>query len=916
MNKFRIKELKVEWISSERREKGGAGCCPVLDTDKPHISWILESDRPNTKQSMWQAVIQHTEESGQVTDWNSGCMDSEQSHDIVYDGKPLQSFTEYEISVMVQDNYQRSCAKRMHFETGNMEPDQWQICWMVPMQQKPVADSRWHQELEKEPDGSSGLTPCLYLRKEIYINKPVKKARAYLTARGIYHFLIDGEKISDVEFAPGFTAYEKYLEYQVYDVTECLDRGSHVIGIILADGWYLGHIGVAGMNCQYGTEKSVFAEIHLTYEDGLKEVITGKEGVVSNTGALMYSDLFVGEKYDAGAEKQGWALPGYSALGWQTVRTEEAAGTALRAAYGDPVRVVRTISAAQILHTPKGELVVDFGQVLAGRVSVIFRNTIPGQQIIMHHTEVLDKEGNYYHNIVGNYKDQRDVYICSGKEEERYIPHFTFHGFRYVKIEGYQCDTLAGDIRAQVICSDMEDTGNFVCSNKKLNQLMHNIRWSQYGNMLSLPTDCPQRERAGWTGDAQIFSETAAFNMDVSAFFGRWMRNVRKEQVQDGQIPVVVPYHKSYRPENLGIDGKDSAAGWGDVVILLPWNMYRAYGDISWLADNYDAMVKWLAYVRQEAENGLQERYKKADRRTLERQKYLWNTGFNFGDWLVPSLSTPSLDGSVDAVSCMERTKDEIATCYYAHSARLLSVIAGILGREEEAENYGHLFEVIRKAYAEEYITKDGLLRSDMQGTYVIALAFDMLPQEVRGRAAGRLKELIETNNGCLDTGFLSVNYLLDTLCDIGMPETAYQVLFQEKAPSWLYAVNRGATTVWEAWNAIDEEGMPSACSFNHYAFGCVGSFLYRRIGGLQIMEPGYQRFRVRPDFACGLDGAEVNYKSVYGEIVIAWKRVDAGYEVTIKVPVNTTAEVELPGIQETVGSGEYLYKVQGGSGI
>lgn len=913
MGHLKIKELKIEWISSNRRqERTGAVYCPVLDIKNPGISWILESEERNTLQTAYQICVSHREDACETEDWDSGWISSDQSHDIIYAGRELVSFTEYRLNVRVRDNHGGSAEKNMGFETGCMDPADWDMKLMVPEQDEPLEDTGFVQQLEEEPDSSKELTPCLYLRKRIEVKKAVKKARAYMTAQGIYHFLIDGEKILDVEYAPGFTAYDKYLEYQAYDVTACLTKGNHALGIILADGWYLGHIGVAGMNCQYGKRKAVCMELHVVYEDGTKEILHGDEEFVSSAGGLEYSDLFVGEGFDALKEPEGWAETEYPAEGWIPVKTEAFHTEILRAAYGDPVRAVRTLPAAQLLHTPKNELVVDFGQVLAGRAVFTFRNTKRGQKIVLRHTEVLDSEGNYYHNIVGNFKDQRDVYVCKGGEVEEYAPRFTFHGFRYVRIEGYDSDSLLQDARAQAMYSDMEDTGSFSCSDERLNQLMHNIVWSQYGNMLSVPTDCPQRERAGWTGDAQIFCETAALNMDVSAFFKRWMQNMRLEQTPDGQIPVVIPYHRSYRPENLGIDGKDSAAGWGDAVTVLPWNMYLAYGDVRWLSQNYDAMTRWLRYVKKEAEEGLQERYQDADEKTLARQKFLWNTGFNFGDWLVPSLSNPDAEGNVNTMACMERTKDEIATCYFAYSAKLLSKIAGILGKEQDAETYHQLFLNIRKAYQEEYVKEDGRLISDMQGTYIIALAFDMLPDEVRGSAAVRLKELIDENNGCLDTGFLSVNYILDTLCAEGMPETAYQILYQEKTPSWLYEVKKGATTVWEAWNAIGEDNMPVACSMNHYAFGCVGSFLYRRIGGLQIIEPGYRRFRVRPDFSCGLAGARVSYKSVYGKISVVWKQTADGYEVDMTVPVNTEAEIDLPGIQEVVGSGKYQYKVKG----
>lgn len=909
---MRIAELKAEWISSERAPEWLAHeYIPILDTERPVFSWRMDNTERNTVQKSFRINVFHSDGEKARDDWDSGLLYTE-DQSIEYAGKALLSFTEYTVLLQVWDNHGFTAQKTMCFETGRMNDTIWRGVFLIPEQKEAVPDEKWAQDLEKDPDNSRNLTPAVYLRKELTVGRKVKRARLYATAHGVYQAVLDGRRVGDIELAPGFTSYDSFLEYQAYDLTDRLTAGSHVLGIVLADGWYLGHIGVTGMNCQYGTKKAFFCEIHIEYEDGSAEVVTGQEGFFSRTGAIVYSDIFVGERYDARLEESDWMTPGDLPEGWSAAADCLPAETGMRASYGEPVRCKQVLKPKQIIRSQKNELLIDFGQVLAGKAKIVFRNTRPGQEIVLRHTEVLDAEGCYYHNIMGQFKDQRDAYVCRGAEEEEYTPYFTFHGFRYIKIEGYEADTLQEDAKALVMYSDMEDTGSFSCSDERLDQLFHNILWSQYGNMLSIPTDCPQRERAGWTGDAQIFCETAALNMDISAFMKRWLYNIRLDQKTDGQIPVVVPYHKSYHPETIGIDGKDSAAGWGDVITFLPWRMYQATGDRRWLTDNYDAMKKWVEYVRKEAEDGIPEKYIDAPEEVRERQHYLWNTGFNFGDWLVPSLSSPDAEGQTDAFGCAARTKDEISTAYFAKTTDLLEQIAGILGKEDDRKQYKELAEKIRRAFAEEYVTDDGKLISDMQGNYVIALAFDMIRGEARRTAAERLFELIHANGDCLDTGFLSVDLLLDVLCKEGRSDLAYTILFQEKAPSWLYEVKMGATTIWEAWKAILPDGTPSGCSFNHYAFGCVGRFLYQRIGGLKISEPGYREFVVEPDFSCRLDHAEVSHRSPYGRIAVRWEKQDGRYRVSAEIPAGTHARIILPGMEERVGSGNYCYTLGG----
>lgn len=904
---LRIDELKIEWISSKREGRWRrTGYLPILDAEKPVFSWRLSSSEKNTFQTKYRIRVCNADRP-EAEVWSGGEQETGiQSAE--YAGPAFDSFSEYVCILEVRDNHGMTAEKTMTFETGRMSGDPWRSSFLVPRQKCPAGDVSWKGELEKDPDNSGDLTPALRIRRDFVTEKKVRKGRVYATAHGVYELYLDGRRISDVELAPGFTSYHSFLEYQAYDITPFLAPGEHTLGVLLGDGWFLGHIGVTGMNCQYGEKKALFCEIHLEYEDGSEKVLGGSGGFFSQESALDYSDLFVGECIHAEKASQRWNLPGEWPGVWEPVMEEFSAGDALKAAYGEPVRCVRRLPAKSAFHSSKGELILDFGQVLAGKAEIILRDTKPGQKVVFRHTEVLDAEGNYYHNIAGNFKDQRDVYICRGAEEERYCPHFTFHGFRYIRVEGYENENLREDAAAWAMYCDMEDTGSFSCSDARLNQLFRNIVWSQYGNMLSVPTDCPQRERAGWTGDAQIFCETAALNMDVSAFFRRWMFNLRLDQKEDGQIPVVSPYHKSYHPEVIGIDGNESAAGWGDVIAFLPWRMYLAYGDVRWLRENYTAMKRWAGYVRREAENGIPEANRHLSGERLEDQKYLWNTGFNFGDWLVPSLSSPDENGQADVVACMERTKDEISTCYYAELIRILAGIAEILQEPEDALYYSRLAERIREAFRREYVRDDGRLISDMQGTYVIAVAFDMLTESQSEAAAGRLRELILENQGCLDTGFLSVDRILDVLCGTGSRDLAYEILFQRRAPSWLYEVEQGATTVWEAWKAIMPDGTPSACSFNHYAFGCVGRFLYQRIGGLCVEKPGYRKFRVEPDFHCGLQNAEIEYRCVFGQIRIRWNVSDGAYRLTVEIPAGAEARICLPDQTLLAGSGTWSY--------
>ncbi len=830
-------------------------------------------------------------------------MESGESAHIIYGGESLESKTVYYWSVKIWDNHGNVSkeSETAAFETAFLHVGEWRAKWIEPEQataveEKPVSLHEVIKCKTVAPD-SIDMKPCQYIRKNFKAEKEVKSARVYATAHGLYKLFLDGERVSDIEFAPDNTVYSEYLQYQTYDITDKLAVGEHTIGAILADGWYAGRVGLTGDSCQYGNMLGLLLQMEIRYADGTAVMIGSDSSFKSLTGPLIYSDIFVGEKYDATKELTGWAEPDYDDGNWKAVREAEYDRNALVAQYGEPVRVCKVIKPVKIYTSPKGETLVDFGQVMAARVKFSVKDAVKGTKIILEHSEIVDQEANFLNNILGRYKNQTDTYICKGGGIETYEPLFTFHGFRYLKITGYPGDMNAAGLEAQVLYSDMEIIGNFECSDPRLNQLQHNIFWSQISNMLSIPTDCPQRERAGWTGDAQIFAPTASYNMNVAPFFKRWLRNMEKDQLPDGQIPNVVPYLKAYHPGN-GLEGMDThcSAGWGDAAVILPWTLYNAYGEKAILEENYEMMKKWVAYIVRTAENDNPDNLGEVTPEREEHLKYMWNTHFHFGDWLTPSVSFNFETGDVDMIQSAYKTMDLVPSFYYAYSADLLSKMAAILRREADAEYYAGLNKKVREAFIYEYVDNKGHIKTNLQGIYVLALKMGMVPDMLRKNTLEKLIEMIHDNDNKLDTGFLSVPFLLDILKEEGRLDLAYDLLFQEECPSWLYEVKMGATTIWEAWQAVLPDGKPTSVSYNHYAFGCVGDFMYRVIAGINAAESGYKKIAIKPEFDSRIASARGTLATIYGKVISSWSIEGHLVTVNVTIPANTTADIYLPG--------------------
>ena len=872
-----------------------------IDVKRPSLSWKLAANRRGVRQTAYQVQVSITEEWEKFV-WDSGKVLSDQSVAVVYAGADLVSRQRYFWRVRVWDegDVVTGWSETAVWETALLHATDWQAQWIEP-EQKPAqpeptipAFQNFGMNSPMPGDDYARLNPCQYLRKGFVAQNAISKARLYATAHGVYQLTLNGVRVGDLELAPEATAYDSYLQYQTYDVTDLIKPGANVLGAVLGDGWYCGRVGLPGSSCLYGDMLALLVQLEVVYENGRSTTIISDSDFKSATGALVYSDLSIGERYDANLELGNWHEPDFDDQAWQAVNIADYGYANLVAHYGEPLRVVEEIAPVAILHTPKGETVVDFGQNINGKMRMQVQAAAP-TEIVLDYFEMLDAEGNALHQIHTRNKDQRDVYVAKGGGAEQYEPLFTMHGFRYVRLTGYPGEPQLGNFVGLVMVSDMRDSGSFACSDERLNQLQKNIYWSQRGNMASLPTDCPQRERAGFTGDAQIFIATACFNMDVYPFFTRWLYSLQKDQRENGQVPVIVPYWQSYIEmfDTLHA-GQHTSAGWGDACVVVPWVLYQFYGDERVLAENYETMVRWLDYVQREAEMGVPERLgEELTPEARERQRYLWNTGFHFGDWLMPSLTAVHGSPMLGA----EYTKEITASTSYAYNTELMAQVAQVLGREDDYQRYSSLNGKIREAFAAEYVDDEGKLPlHHYQGMYVLALQARAVAEEKRPLLTHQLVKLIAQNGYKLDTGFVSVPYLLDVLCENGRSDIAYKLLFQTECPSWLYEVEQGATTIWEKWDAIKPDGTVQVTSYNHYAFGCVGGWLYRYVAGLDKALPGYKHIVIHPHPHEKLSWAKATYQSVYGEIVSGWEVKEGMMRVEVTIPPNTRATIHLPG--------------------
>ena len=838
---LKLQNLRIENLTS-----------PIgLDVTHPRFSWQLVSDKRNSFQTAFEIIVREPGK-GKVIKWGSGKILSDQSVQVEYAGNQLQSGQRYWWQVRVWDNSGNVSAwsEPAYWQTGLFTAADWKAKWIQP----------------GYPGDSVGQVSPL-LRKQFAVNKKILSATAYITAHGLYEAQINGIRIGDAYLTPGWTSYNKRLQYQVYDVSTLVKTGNNAIGATLGSGWYRGHLAWNDNKNIYGKDIALLLQLQITYKDGSIETIVTDETWESAKGNIVTSEIYDGETIDARNEKTGWALPGYNDAQWNRVKLGVFGFDNLIGTYNEPIRKHEIFKPVKVITTPKGEKVLDFGQNLVGWVQLKLRGN-KGDTVHIYHAEVLDKAGNFYTDNLRAAKATA-TYILNGNGEENFEPHFTFFGFRYIKIEGIDASLQPEDFTAIAMYSDMRPTGSFISSDSLLNQLQHNIQWGQKGNFLDVPTDCPQRdERLGWTGDAQVFSRTAAYNMGVNNFFSKWLKDVAADQNTDGGVPFVIP--------NVLGTGAASSTGWADVCTIIPWNMYLAYGDKKILETQYPSMKAWVEYMHSKSRDNL------------------WNTGFHFGDWL---FYRPDDDNSGRAAVS---DKYLIAQCFYAHSTQLLINTASVLGKTEDVASYTTLLQHIKDAFIKEYTTANGRLVSATQTAYVLALNFDMLPLALRTQAVERLVQNIKDYDYHLTTGFLGTPYLCHILNRFGYTDIGYKLLLQDTYPSWLYPVKMGATTIWERWDGQKPDSSfqtPGMNSFNHYAYGAIGDWMYRVVAGLDTYEdgPGYKHIKIQPHIGGGLTFVAADLQTNYGNAGSHWKIENGQLLFDVEIPVNTTATVYIP---------------------
>ena len=835
---FEIQEIRAEHA-----------LVPVItDNKRPRFSISFTSDRRDS--SLRSARIR-------LGAWEA---EIEDPLNITYSGPELEPLTEYTVQVEATDDAGNIARASTKFSTGRLGLA-WKGGW--------ISDPDYHVESPNSP------TPMCF-RRRFTARKEVRTLRVFTTALGVYDLYLDGRRLNEDYFAPGFTNYEADLQYTIHEIHD-LPAGEHELLAVVAGGWAIGrttHVDdtTKSKSKLSADRQALLCELRLDYADGQRDILgSDARWEVTEDGPWRFADFFDGEVYDARIEMK--------AANWRSAAVEKLRiKPKLSVRYGLPVTAHEVLEPVAWTEAPSGELICDFGQNIAGVVSFQLTGKA-GQKLVFRHAEALENGELYVQNLRSAKQELR--YICREGEQE-YSPRFTYMGFRYVGIRGVEKENLK--IKALAVYSDLETVGSFRCSNKDLNQLQSNLSWSGRDNFVDIPTDCPQRdERQGWTGDIALFSPTACFNFEMSRFLEKWLRDLASEQTATGAIPFVVPARKGVTPTM-------TTSCWGDSCILVPWALYRANGDKSLLARQYPSMKKYMADVKRWAALSL----------PIHGSPYILKLPFQFGDWCAPYGSV--LDWLAKG--------PWVGTAYFFRSCRLMSEIAAILGKDEDSRRYAALAEKVRAAFRKVFTDGKGHMKEEFQTAYVLALAFDLAEGDERAVMAERLWALVKEAGIHLNTGFTATPFLLFALSDNGLEEEGYELLLQDSNPSWLYQVRRGATTMWENWHSVHEDGTIQESSLNHYAYGAVGDFFYRRICGLEAIEPGYRRFAVKPIPGGALSWAECEHKCPFGMIKTRWEKADGAFRLSVTVPFGATCDVKLPnGEEHTMGSGSYEFE-------
>ena len=850
-----------------------------IDETAPRLSWWIDDEHPAEIQTAYHILaatdpLLLADDEGDL--WDTGRVSSGDSCHIVYDGEPLTSRQRvwWKVKTYDSDGEDSAWSRDATFEMGLLARDDWSASWIG----SPLAGSK------------STPVQVPALRHVFELPQPAEKARLYVTALGLHQLEVNGRRVTGAELLPGWTDYRKRVRYQVFDVADLLVQGSNALGALLGDGWYCGFLGLSGRQ-QYGDAPALLVQLEVVLPDGVKVTVVSNEDWRWRPSHILYSDIFKGESVDARQLLGKWTAPDYDAQDWLPVTTRSADKISLDATMSPAIRAVDELQpigepSRRVGFGGERRMVFDLGQNMVGRVRLRLKAK-RGTQVTLRYAERLDDAGELY---TANLRtaDATDHYTCRGGKAETFEPTFTFHGFQYVEVAGTFGEDAISELTGVVLSSSLEEVGEFQCDHPLLNQLASNVVWSQRGNFLDVPTDCPQRdERLGWTGDAQIFARTAAFNLDIASFMTKWLTDLSDAQNKKGWVPPVAPL-----PPALKQFRADGGPGWSDAIVICPWTLYRCFGDRRILERHYGAMNAFV--------DDLETRFPDLIRGVGE-------TGWpGVGDWLAA-------DGGTQMGGRSGRTpKDLIGTAMFCYSAQLLTRIAGVLGNPTDLERFDVLAGRIRDAFRRRFVTAEGRLVSETQTAYVLALHFGLLDDDEVDEAMAALVSDIDARDGHLSTGFIGTPYLLHVLTNYGRLDLAYRLLLQTSAPSWLYPVTQGATTVWERWDSwTEQDGFsdPAMNSFNHYAFGAVGEWLYGTMVGLELVgdlvpsRNAYRHALIRPRPPVGKGfsgGAPVRYASagldtVHGRYDVSWELIGGEFRLKVRIPPNCRASVVLP---------------------
>ncbi|MEI5583573.1 family 78 glycoside hydrolase catalytic domain, partial [Agromyces sp. CCNWLW208] len=828
----------------------------------PRLSWVVASAPSGWRQARYEVEGRAADGAGSTVS-----IDSADSVLVPWPFAPLASRERREVRVRVvgEDGAASAWSDWSAVEAGLLEASDWSARMVGP-----GADGAFAGESAPLVRGAFEVTDAT-----------IRRARVYVTAHGLVELELNGVRVGDHELTPGWTAYQGRLRYATFDVTDVVHAGANVLGAWLGDGWWRGHLGWDGERELYGSELGLLAQLEVEYADGTRQVVASGPDWTVGAGAIRSADLYHGEEFDARRHDPSWSTPAFEAAGWEPAAVSEFDAATLVAPDGPPVRRVETLAVQEVLTSPSGKTILDFGQNLVGRLRLTVSGA-EGDVVTLRHAEVLE-HGELATAPLRTAR-QTDGYTLRGDGEETWAPRFTFHGFRYAEVTGWPGEFDPAAVVAEVLHSDMARTGRFAASDPLVDRLHENVVWGMRGNFVDVPTDCPQRdERLGWTGDLQVFAPTASFLYDSAGFLTSWLRDLESEQRRLGGVPMIVP-------SPIEVAGSGAMAGWADAATVVPWTVYQRFGDLEVLRRQYASMSDWVDQVAELAGEGR-----------------LWDTGFQFGDWLDPLAPA----GRPEAA---QTYAEIVATAYFARSSRIVADAAALLGRDEDAARYGALADEVRAAFHREYVARSGRVLSDSATAYALALQFDLISEVgERRRAADRLAQIVRDNGYRITTGFIGTPLITDALSANGHADVAYRLLFATENPSWLYAVTHGATTIWERWDSLLPDGTvnPSGMtSFNHYAFGAVADWLHRVVAGLAPAAPGYRRLRIAPQPPRrGLTEASASLDTPYGEASTAWTLAEGRLELRVTVPVGATADVSMPsGATYVVEHGDHRF--------